>query len=147
MITITNLTNENIDELKTLEKLSKYLPKYLKEKNVSYDVIIVDEEKIQELNKNYRGKDSVTDVISFALEDNETIEMPERCLGEIYICLKRAKDQANEYGHSLKRELCFLLTHGFLHLNGYDHMTPEDEKVMFSLQDEILNSFGVTRED
>ena len=145
MITITNLTNENIDELKTLEKLSKYLPKYLKEKNVSYDVIIVDEEKIQELNKNYRGKDSVTDVISFALEDNETIEMPERCLGEIYICLKRAKDQANEYG--LKRELCFLLTHGFLHLNGYDHMTEDDEKVMFSLQDEILNSFGVTRED
>ena len=73
--------------------------------------------------------------------------MPERCLGEIYICLGRAKDQANEYGHSLKRELCFLLTHGFLHLNGYDHMTEEDEKVMFSLQDEILNSFGVTRED
>ena len=147
MITITNLTNEKIDDLKILEKLSKYLVKYLKEKNVSYDVIIVDEEKIQELNKIYRGKDSVTDVISFALEDNENIEMPERCLGAIYICLERAKKQAEDYGHSLKRELCFLLTHGFLHLNGYDHMTEEDEKVMFSLQDEILNSFGVTRED
>ena len=64
MITITNLTNEEIKELNTLEKLSKYLPKYLKEKNVSYDVIIVDEDKIGELNKNYRGKDSITDVIS-----------------------------------------------------------------------------------
>ena len=145
MITITNLTNEDIKELKVLEKLSKYLPKYLKEKNVSYDVIIVDEDKIRELNKMYRDKDSVTDVISFALEDNETIEMPERCLGEIYICLQRAKDQANEYGHSLKRELCFLTTHGFLHLLGYDHMKKEDEIVMFGKQEEILKRYGIER--
>ena len=147
MITITSLVDDKIEDIKTLEKLSKYLVKYMNVKNASYDVIIVDEKKIRELNNTYRGKDSVTDVISFALEDGEEIDMPERCLGEIYICLKRAKEQANEYGHSLKRELCFLLTHGFLHLMGYDHMKKKDEEVMFALQDEILNSFGVIRED
>ncbi len=146
MITITNLTNEEIKELKVLEKLSKYLPKYLKEKNISYDVIIVDEDKIKELNKVYRGKDTVTDVISFALEDNKDIVYKDfRLLGDIYIAIDVAYDQAEEYNHSREREVCFLATHGLLHLLGYDHMTEKDEKEMFSLQEELLNAFEITR--
>ena len=68
-----------------------------------------------------------------------------RVLGDIYISIDKAKEQAKEYGHTLKRELCFLTTHGFLHLMGYDHMKKEDEEVMFSLQDEILEKYGVGR--
>ena len=66
-------------------------------------------------------------------------------LGDIYISIDKARSQAEEYGHSFKREICFLAVHGFLHLQGYDHMKPEDEKVMFGLQDEILDSYGIRR--
>ena len=111
--------------------------------NINY--IFCSDDYLYRINVKYLQHYTFTDVISFALEDNETIEMPERCLGEIYICLKRAKDQANEYGHSLKRELCFLTTHGFLHLLGYDHMKKEDEEVMFPLQEKILDNYGVKR--
>ena len=75
------------------------------------------------------------------------IKFEMRNLGDIYISLDKAKSQAKEYNHSLKRELCFLLTHGFLHLLGYDHMNKDDEEIMFNLQEEILNSYGVRREN
>ena len=68
-------------------------------------------------------------------------------LGDIYISIDKAKEQAKEYGHSLKRELCFLMTHGFLHLLGYDHMEKEDEMIMFPLQEKILKEFGVNRNE
>ena len=118
--------------------------KHEKVKNANFSIVFVSNEKIQELNKVYRGKDSVTDVISFAFED--TIEDKEkvlynnvRFLGEIYICIPRMIEQSIMYHHSETRELAFLTVHGLLHLLGYDHMTKEDEEIMFGLQEVILN--------
>lgn len=143
---IINETNENINELEEIKKLIDFALEYQKIENAIFNIIIVDEEKIQYLNKNYRNKDSVTDVISFALEDDDTfIKTDMRILGDIYICLKRAKDQSVEYGHSFLRELSFLTVHGLLHLLGYDHMNEADEKVMFKLQEMILNEYGIKK--
>ena len=109
-------------------------------------VSFVDNKFIHKMNKEYRQIDRPTDVISFAFldgEDNrEEILHKEGpvSLGDIYISIDKAKEQAEEYGHSLKRELSFLFVHGLLHLLGYDHMNEEDEKIMFKLQDEILPS-------
>ena len=145
-IEIFNETNENIDELKTIEKLLNYAIEHEKLNNLEFSVIIVDNEKIHEINKEFRGIDRPTDVITFALEDNEDFpEMETRILGDVYISLDKAKGQALEYGHSFLRELSFLSIHGFLHLLGYDHMEENDEKVMFSKQEEILNGFGIKR--
>jgi probable rRNA maturation factor len=111
----------------------------------------VDNEKIHEINREYRGIDRPTDVISFALEENTEGEMEiigqdlPRVLGDIIISIPRAKEQAEEYGHSFMRELGFLAVHGFLHLLGYDHGTKEEEQQMFSRQEEILQEFGLTR--
>lgn len=106
-------------------------------------VIFVTPEQIHAINRDYRGIDRPTDVISFALHDTmEEYEMPggeEAELGDIFINVQAVKTQAEEYGHSQRREVCFLFTHGLLHLLGYDHMEEADEKVMFSLQDEILD--------
>ena len=114
--------------------------KYEKVKNATFSIVFVDNEKIQYLNKNYRNIDRITDVISFAFEDNERIVYNNlRFLGEIYICIPRMIEQAKEYGHSETRELAFLTVHGLLHLLGYDHMTEEDENEMFTLQEVILN--------
>lgn len=109
-------------------------------------IVFVDKDEIQELNREYRGIDKVTDVISFAFEDTEN-KLPDsvRVLGDIYICIPRMKKQAKEYGHGEKRELSFLTVHGLLHLLGYDHMSEEEEKIMFSLQDEILDGLGITK--
>ena len=112
-------------------------------------VTFVDKDEIQEINKNYRDKDRVTDVISFALEEDEPdiigLDIP-RVLGDIIICIDVAKEQAESYNHSFERELGFLALHGFLHLLGYDHMNEEDEKEMFGRQKEILNAYGLTRD-
>ena len=145
-VEIFNETNKELDELKKLPGLIDYAIKSENVENVVFNVIIVDSEKIQEINKTYRGIDRVTDVISFALEDNEDIVYEDfRLLGDIYICIDKIYSQAEEYGHSVLRELSFLTIHGFLHLLGYDHMTEEDEKVMFKRQEEILNGYGITR--
>ena len=132
-------------EFKEIKKVLKIGLKELNIKKVEFNVIIVDNNYIHELNKNYRGIDRETDVISFALEDDKTFNPEERVLGDIYISLDKATSQALEYGHSLTRELCFLSVHGLLHLLGYDHMKPEDEKVMFGLQEEILDKYGIKR--
>ena len=108
-------------------------------------VTLVDNEFIHNLNKQYRKIDRPTDVISFAFLDGinnkESLfkSKEEVDLGEIYISYEKAKEQAESYGHSLERELRFLFVHGLLHLLGYDHMTKEDEKIMFALQEEILS--------
>ncbi|MFJ7927896.1 rRNA maturation RNase YbeY [Peribacillus sp. NPDC096448] len=122
------------------------------EKDTELSVTFVDNNRIQEINKEYRHKDSATDVISFALEEMgedevEIVgaEMP-RMLGDIIISIERTKEQAEEYGHSFDRELGFLALHGFLHLLGFDHMNEEDEKVMFTKQKEILEEYGLSRE-
>ena len=145
-IGIFNETNEEVKELKLLPQLLEFALKSLNVDNVEFNVILVDNEKIQTINKEYRNKDQVTDVISFALEDFKDIVYEDyRVLGDIYISLDKAKDQALEYGHSFKREICFLTIHGLLHLLGYDHMNEEDEKIMFSEQERILDEYGIKR--
>ena len=146
-IEIVNLTNEEIEEIDMLDDLTKYMSEYMKVKDAVFNIIFVDNKKIREINKTYRNIDRQTDVISFALEDDKTFNTDAfRFLGDIYISIDKAKEQAIEYGHSLKREIAFLSVHGFLHLLGYDHMTKEDEEVMFNLQEEILDSYGIKRE-
>lgn len=127
--------------------------------NFEMSVTIVDNNRIHEINKEYRKIDRPTDVISFAIEDNdeedfeiffdtldkeEDFEIP-RLLGDIFISIDKAEEQAKEFGHSFDREIGFLAVHGFLHLNGYDHQTEEEEHEMFSLQDEILKENDLER--
>ena len=118
------------------------------EDDVEVSCVLVDDERIHEINREYRRIDRSTDVISFAMEDNDQfyVEGMPRTLGDIFISVDHAKKQAEEYGHSLRREMCFLFTHGILHLLGYDHMTDEQEKEMFGLQDEILGALSIERE-
>ena len=146
-ISIFNQTDREIEELKTVEDVLKSAVKKENLVNTTFNLIIVDNDYIHELNKNYRHIDRETDVITFALEDDDSLIMPtdERILGDIYISIDKAISQAEEYGHSLLRELSFLAVHGFYHLLGYDHMTKEDEKVMFTKQEEVLDSYGITR--
>jgi len=145
-IEVFNETKEQLDEIDELNNLFPFLVNYFNLENIVCNVIIVDNEKIHQINKEYRNMDRETDVISFALEDDKLInDSPVRVLGDIYISIDKAKSQAIEYGHSLKRELCFLMTHGFLHLLGYDHMKKEDEEIMFPLQEAILEEYGVRR--
>ncbi len=143
---IINNTEENIAELVDVRNLLEFAVSYLKLENVLFNVIVVDNDTIHQLNKEYRGVDRPTDVISFALEDDDTfVPTSIRVLGDIYISIDKAKEQAVSYGHSLKREICFLTIHGLLHLLGYDHMEPEEEKEMFALQELILNECGITK--
>lgn len=114
--------------------------------NYEVDVSLVDEETIRQINAEYRQKDAVTDVISFAFEDDKSElgrikgDIP-RLLGEIFICVPRALEQAKEIGNTPKRELRFLFVHGLLHLLGYDHLKQEDEDVMFPLQEKLLSTY------
>lgn len=119
------------------------------EDDVEVSCVLVDDERIHEINREYRHIDRSTDVISFAMEDNDQfyVEGMPRTLGDIFISVDHAKKQAEEYGHSLRREMCFLFTHGILHLLGYDHMTDEQEKEMFGLQDQILGALSIEREE
>ena len=120
--------------------------KHEKVKNAIFSVVFMEDEEIHKMNKEYRGVDRVTDVISFAFEDNNDFVYNDiRMLGDIFICIPQMKRQASEYGHSEKRELAFLAVHGILHLLGYDHMNEEDEHVMFELQELILDGQNIKR--
>ena len=137
---------EEILELKKIEEFIKFVIEKESLQNCSFSIIITDNTFIHKLNKEYRNVERPTDVISFALEDNKDfISGDIRLLGDIYISIDKAKEQAIEYGHSLLRELSFLSIHGLLHLLGYDHMKKEDEEVMFKKQEDLLNEFGITR--
>ena len=111
----------------------------LKHEKVSkayFDIVFIDDTKMHEMNKEYRGIDRTTDVLSFALEDNDTYVPEIRELGDIFVSIPKMKAQAIEYGHSEKRELSFLVCHGLLHLLGYDHTrSSEDEKIHFGKQE------------
>ena len=147
-VEIFNETKEEIKDLEILKPLLEYarVKENLEDTELEFSVIIVDNKKIHEINREYRKIDRPTDVISFALEDNEEIQFDHyRVLGDIYISIDKVREQAKTSGHSEKRELAFLTIHGFLHLLGYDHMKPEEEKIMFARQEEILNGFGITR--
>lgn len=145
-IEIFNQLDKEIDELDDVKRVIDIAIKHQKLDNLEFNIIIVDNEYIHNLNREYRGIDRPTDVITFALEDNKDfVTLDHRVLGDIYISLDKAIEQAKEYGHGLKREICFLAVHGFLHLLGYDHMKKEEEEVMFGLQEVILNEAGITK--
>ena len=148
-IEIFNETEEEIKELETVEKVLYSAMEKEKLEDTSFTLIIVDNKYIHELNKTYSGIDRETDVITFALEDEDTLVIGdnERILGDIYISIDRARSQAEDYGHSFLRELSFLAVHGFYHLLGYDHQTEEEEKIMFGKQEEVLQEYGITREN
>ncbi len=147
-VTFNNLTEEKVEEEELINDVLEFAMKKEKLENTSFSVIFVDNNYIHELNKNYRNIDRETDVITFALEDDDSIinGSDNRMLGDIYISLDKAHSQAEEYGHSFKRELSFLAVHGFYHLLGYDHMTEEEEKIMFGKQEEVLQEFGIKKE-
>lgn len=142
-IEIFNNSSYNI-ELDDLKKYFLSIMKDLQVEDALVNIIIVDNEEIKKINKEYRNIDNVTDVISFALEDVE-FKTPFRILGDIYISYEKVKEQALKYEHSEKRELYFLATHGLLHLLGYDHMNEKEEKIMFDLQKELLDKYDIKR--
>ena len=142
---IFNTTNKEIDTSE-LDKVIKFACKHMKIENPLLNIVIVDNKKIREINKEYRNKDAVTDVISFAFEEVKDVDYKDvRFLGEIYISYERCVEQAADFGHSVKREFCYLAVHGLLHLLGYDNMNEEDKKVMRALEEEILNEYDITR--
>jgi probable rRNA maturation factor len=162
MMEITFIDETNAvsnDKVADIESLLQFAADYLKlPEETEMSVTFMDNAAIQVINRTYRDKDAPTDVISFAMEEEGEDELPiifdeedgfeldmPRTLGDIMISTERAQEQAQEYGHSYDRELGFLALHGFLHINGYDHMTPEDEKIMFGLQKEILDAYGLER--
>ncbi len=121
------------------------------DEDAQVSVTLVDNEAIREINNEHRGIDKATDVLSFPLGDEDSFDTdPETgaiLLGDIVISLERAKEQAEEYGHSYRREVAFLITHSLFHLLGYDHVdSEEDEKLMFGKQDKVLEKLGITRE-
>ncbi|MFC6315046.1 rRNA maturation RNase YbeY [Lapidilactobacillus achengensis] len=119
-------------------------------------ISLITDDKIREINREYRDKDRVTDVISFAIEDDEADEWPNfreledeldipRNIGDLFIAPGHVAEQAKTYEHSFDREFGYTVVHGFLHLNGYDHIEPADEQVMIKLQEEILDAYGLKR--
>lgn len=145
-VEVVNLTNCDWEELEELEKYIQFVLSYENLEHVLFNVILVDDPYIHKINLEYRGIDRPTDVITFALEDEKEVQAQDiRVLGDIYISVDRVVAQAKEYGHSRKRELFFLVTHGIYHLLGYDHMTKEEEKVMFEKQEKVLDAYGITR--
>lgn len=146
MFDVINNTEKEIENFNVLNDYLKFLVKKLELDNTIFDVIFVNNKEIHRINREYRNVDRVTDVISFALEDNpEESDIGFRILGSIYICVEKIKEQAILYDHSTLREMCFLVTHGLLHLLGYDHIEEDDEKEMFSLQEELLNEYNIKR--
>ncbi|MBM7453555.1 putative rRNA maturation factor [Acholeplasma morum] len=133
-ITFYNQTEENTEQA---EVLIKRIFEQVDTKE-EMSVIFLTSDAIKTMNRDYRGIDKVTDVISFPDKEDDYI-------GDIFICLDRAKEQASDYNHSIEREIGFLSVHGYLHLLGYDHHTEEDEKVMFTKQEEILKKANLER--
>ncbi|OEF96222.1 rRNA maturation RNase YbeY [Desulfuribacillus alkaliarsenatis] len=133
--------------LQILDECLQYTGQVINNETGEFSVSFVDEQRIQEINREYRGKDKPTDVISFALNDDlddiEEIEVLSYHLGDIVICVDIAEKQANDYGHSFERELCFLAVHGLLHLLGYNHETDEQEQVMFAVQEKVMKDRGL----
>ncbi len=154
------VSQEMMDKIKDmLNFAAEKLGKENKEMAISF----VDNEKIHQINLDYRDMDRPTDVVSleykpetdivFSEEDLEAdpdlaavMEDYDAYIGELFISVDKAHEQAENYGHSFEREMGFLAVHGFLHINGYDHYTPEEEEEMFTLQEEILTAYGLTRD-
>lgn len=128
--------NEVINKTLEIEKISK----------VEFNIILVDNNYIKKINREYRDIDKETDVISFAFIDSDLPLISDcKILGDIYISLDKVKEHSVEYNHSFKRELSFLTVHGILHLLGYDHMNEEESQTMFERQEYILNECNIRR--
>lgn len=149
--------------MKQTRELLDFAAEKLGKENKEMAVTFVTNERSHELNLEYRDTDRPTDVISleykpeipFNFDEEDLTDNPELAemldefdsyIGELFISVDKAREQAQEYGHSFEREMGFLAVHGFLHINGYDHYTPEEEKEMFTLQEEILTAYGLTRQ-
>lgn len=144
-----NTTDFQLNE-KLIEKVISASLEYENiKKNAEVSFTLTDNKTIHELNMKHRGIDRPTDVLSFPLIDFNTEKIEDISgtiyLGDIIISIEKALSQAEEYGHSIERELGFLTAHSMLHLLGYDHMVPEEEKVMFKKQEEILEIIGLKR--
>lgn len=155
---IYDKTKDGVDQkyIDLVEDVLQFASKVLELKdNTEMSVTFVNNDEIKEINSKYRGVDRATDVISFAIEDGEddfplimddemAAEIPEN-IGDIFVSIDKVAEQAEFLDHSYERELGFLVVHGFLHLNGYDHMKQEDEDVMFPLQRKIMDDYGLKR--
>lgn len=131
---------EYIEEVLEMERVDSSLPLYV-------SLLLTGNEQIQAINKEFRGKDSPTDVISFAYHDNEDFLVgPYDTLGDIVISLEQVGEQAKSYNHSFSREFYYVLTHGLLHILGYDHLEDNEKKEMREREEEILGHFGYTRD-
>lgn len=143
-----DILNEETN-LKVIDIIEKIINEIRLELNINTDhyvsFIIINNNEIHEINKLYRNVDRATDVITFANIDSYDDETIPKELGDIFISYEKVIEQANEYRHSTLREFSFLVTHGMLHILGYDHMNKEDEEIMFSLQDKILNNLNIIR--
>lgn len=153
------ISGANLKERALVRKVEKATFKHLGQKDFFLiDITVVDEDSIKNLNASARGVDKVTDVLSFPCFEKLDLPVDKSefsefdydgshvLLGSIMICRKRAEEQAKEYGHSYARELGFLACHGFLHILGFDHIDPEDEKVMIAHQKAIMNAVGLKRD-
>jgi len=143
---------EGYDEFIDLETVEDYIKtviedEYESERDIYMSLLLTGNEHIQIVNRDYRGKDQPTDVISFAYLDSEDdfILGPYLTLGDIVISLERVEEQAKDYGHNFKREFYYVLTHGILHLLGYDHIEESDKKIMRKKEEEILEKHGHIR--
>ena len=145
------------EKIQLVKDILEFSGKYLElPEDTEMSVTLMNNEQIHEINLKYRGVDKATDVISFAIEEDDPDELPiilpddvdfeePKNIGDMMISMDKVKEQAEYLGHSEDRELGFLTVQGFLHLNGYDHMKVEDEKVMFKLQRDILDAYGLKR--
>ena len=157
----TGLVSEEI--IKQTQDILEFAAQKTGKEKKEMAVTFVTNECSHELNLKYRDTDRPTDVISLeykpeldiAVDEEDLLDHPELAemledfdayIGELFISVDKAREQAEEYGHSFEREMGFLAVHGFLHINGYDHYTPEEEAEMFGLQEEILTAYGLTRE-
>jgi len=160
MVDETGQVSEEI--LKQTQEILEFAAQKTGKENKEMAVTFVSNERSHELNLEYRDTDRPTDVISLeykpeldiAVDEEDLLDHPELAemledfdayIGELFISVDKAREQAEEFGHSFEREMGFLAVHGFLHINGYDHYTPEEEAEMFGLQEEILTAYGLTR--
>ena len=160
MVDETGQVSEEI--LKQTQEILEFAAQKTGKEKKEMAVTFVSNERSHELNLEYRDTDRPTDVISLeykpeldiAVDEEDLLDHPELAemledfdayIGEVFISVDKAREQAEEYGHSFEREMGFLAVHGFLHINGYDHYTPEEEAEMFGLQEEILTAYGLTR--
>lgn len=160
MVDETGQVSEEI--LKQTQEILEFAAQKTGKEKKEMAVTFVSNDRSHELNLEYRDTDRPTDVISLeykpeldiAVDEEDLLDHPELAemledfdayIGELFISVDKAREQAEEYGHSFEREMGFLAVHGFLHINGYDHYTPEEEAEMFGLQEEILTAYGLTR--